>query len=166
MYKLYGIFDLEMSRIDEILKHYKSGRQENLIPILQEIQQNEGYLTEKAITEVAHFLRMSTTKIFGLATFYDQFRFLPTGRVHLKICNGTSCFINGSGAVVNALRETLGIEAGQTTRDGRFSYELTSCMGGCNEGPVVCISGDYATHVSPDDIPDMITRMKALADMK
>jgi NADH:ubiquinone oxidoreductase subunit E len=155
-----------MRKIEDILKQYRAGSHENLIPILQDVQAEEGYLSENAIVQIGRFLEMSTTKIYGLATFYDQFRFTPFGRVHLRICDGTTCFINGSEAVINAIRENLGIEPGQTTRDGRFSYELTSCMGGCYEGPVVSVDDNYHIHVRPEDIPEMITKLKVLADLK
>lgn len=155
-----------MSKIDDILSRYREGSHENLIPILQDVQEAEGYLSESAIIRIGSFLRMSTTKIYGLATFYDRFRFIPAGRVHLRICNGTTCFINGSAAVVVAIREALGIEPGQTTRDGRFSYELTACQGGCNEGPVICSGEKYHTHLRADEVPELVSKLKALADLK
>ncbi len=155
-----------MSKIEEILSHYREGSHENLIPILQDVQEAEGYLSENAIVRIGSFLHMSTTKIFGLATFYDRFRFFPGGKVHMRICNGTTCFINGSAQVITAVRDALGIEPGQTTRDGRFSYELTACMGGCNEGPVICTGDRYYTHVRPEDFSEMITKLKTLADLK
>ncbi len=155
-----------MSKIDDILSRYREGSHESLIPILQDVQEVEGYLSENAIVQIGSFLRMSTTKIYGLATFYDRFRFFPCGKVHLRICNGTSCFINGATSVINAVREELGVEPGQTTRDGRFSYELTACMGGCNEGPVICTDDNYYTHVRSEDIPAMISKLKALAELK
>ena len=154
-----------MSKIENILKRYRSGSHDSLIPILQDVQAEEGYLPEEAIVRIGSFLGMSTTKIYGLATFYDQFRFIPYGRVHLRICNGTTCFINGSGPVINTVRETFGIEPGQTTRDGRFSYELTSCMGGCNEGPVIKVGDEYYTHLRAEDIPEMIRKLKILAEV-
>lgn len=155
-----------MSKIDDILSRYREGSHENLIPILQDVQEAEGYLSEQAIVSIGRFLQMSTTKIYGLATFYDRFRFIPSGRVHMRICNGTSCFINGSGSVLTSIREALGIDPGQTTRDGRFSYELTACQGGCNEGPVICVGENYFTHLHPEDVPELITKLKALADLK
>lgn len=155
-----------MSKIDDILSRYREGSHESLIPILQDVQEEEGYLTESAIVRIGSFLRMSTTKIYGLATFYDRFRFIAAGRVHMRICNGTTCFINGSAAVVTAVRETLGIEPGQTTRDGRFSYELTACQGGCNEGPVICIGENYHTRVRPEDVPELIAKLKSLSDLR
>lgn len=155
-----------MSKIDDILSRYREGSHENLIPILQDVQEAEGYLSESAIVQIGSFLRMSTTKIYGLATFYDRFRFIPAGKVHMRICNGTTCFINGSASVVTAVRDALGIDPGQTTRDGRFSYELTACQGGCNEGPVVCVGENYFTRLRPEDVPELISKLKALADLR
>jgi NADH-quinone oxidoreductase subunit E len=155
-----------MNKIDEILSQYREGSHESLIPILQDVQEAEGYLSENAIVRIGGFLRMSTTKIYGLATFYDRFRFFPSGKIHIRICNGTTCFINGSSTVADAIREELGIGPGQTTRDGRFSYELTACMGGCNEGPVICTGDDFYTHIRPEEIPGMIAKLKVLAELK
>lgn len=155
-----------MSKIEDILTRYRSGSHESLIPILQDVQAEDGYLSEEAVVRIGGFLGMSTTKIYGLATFYDQFRFVPAGRVHLRICNGTTCFINGSAPVIAALKDTLGVDPGQTTRDGRFSYELTACMGGCNEGPVISVGETFHTHVRSEEIPEMILKLKALADLK
>jgi len=155
-----------MSKIDEILSQYREGSHESLIPILQDVQEAEGYLSENTIVRIGAFLRMSTTKIYGLATFYDRFRFFPCGKIHMKICNGTTCFINGSSTVADAVRGELGIEPGQTTRDGRFSYELTSCMGGCNEGPVIWAGDTYYTHIRPEEIPGMLAKLKVLAELK
>ncbi len=154
-----------MSKIESILKRYRSGSHDCLIPILQEVQAAEGFLPEEAVVRIGGFLGMSTTKIYGLATFYDQFRFVPYGKVHLRICNGTTCFINGSAPVISAVRESFGIEPGQTTRDGRFSYELTSCMSGCNEGPVIKVGDVYHTHMRAEDIPELIRKLKTLAEL-
>lgn len=155
-----------MSNIEDILRRYRSGSHDSLIPILQEVQAAEGFIPEEAIIKIGSFLGMSTTKIYGVATFYDQFRFVPFGRVHLRICNGTTCFINGSSPVVNAVKEAFGTEPGQTTRDGRFSFELTACMGGCNEGPVIKVGDNYYSHLRAEDIPEMVRKLKTLADLQ
>lgn len=155
-----------MSNIEDILRRYRSGSHDNLIPILQEVQGEEGFIPEEAIIKIGSFLGMSTTKIYGLATFYDQFRFVPFGKVHLRICNGTTCFINGSTPVINAVKEAFGTDPGQTTRDGRFSFELTACMGGCNEGPVIKVGDDYYAHLRTEDIPEMVRKLKNLADLQ
>jgi NADH:ubiquinone oxidoreductase subunit E len=152
------------TEIDTILKKYKSGRREDLIPLLQEIQDDNGYLSEEAIVRVGSFIGLSTTKIFGLATFYDQFRFFPAGKIRIKICNGTSCFLNGSRAVINKIKEETSLNEGQTSRDGNLSYELVTCMGGCNNGPVISINEEYYPHVKPDQVPDLIKKLRFFID--
>jgi NADH:ubiquinone oxidoreductase subunit E len=146
--------------LDIILKKYKQGKREDLIPLLQEIQDVEGYLSEEAIVKTGSFLGMSTTKIYGLATFYDRFRFIPTGKIRISICNGTSCFLNGSQAIISKIKEETGVNAGQTTRDGNFSYEIVSCMGGCCNGPIINVNGKYYTHIKAEQLPELIKRLK------
>ncbi len=151
--------------LEIIFNKYKPARREDLIPILQDIQDEIGHISDNAITEIGKRLKLSTTKIYGLATFYDQFRFIPSGKVHLKICNGTTCFLNGSRPVIRKIKEELGIESGQTTRDGNFSFEIVTCMGGCNNGPVMLINGEYYTFLKEEQIPDLIARLKYLHDI-
>jgi NADH-quinone oxidoreductase subunit E len=146
--------------LDIILRKYKQGKREDLIPLLQEIQDDLGYISEEAIVKIGSFLGLSTTKIYGLATFYDRFRFLPAGKVQIRICHGTSCFLNGSQAVINKIREETGVLPGQTTRDGNFSYEIVSCMGGCCNGPIINVNGQYHTHIKAEQLPELIKRLK------
>jgi NADH-quinone oxidoreductase subunit E len=146
--------------IDIILKKYKLGKREDLIPLLQEIQEDLGYLSEEAIVKVGSFLGLSTTKIYGLATFYDRFRFIPSGKIQIRICHGTSCFLSGSQAIINKIKEETGVMPGQTTREGNFSYEIVSCMGGCNNGPVINVNGEYHTHIKAEQLPELIKRLK------
>jgi NADH:ubiquinone oxidoreductase 24 kD subunit len=150
--------------LDIILKKYKQGKREDLIPLLQEIQDHLGYLSEEAIVKTGSFLGLSTTKIFGLATFYDRFRFMPSGKVQIRICHGTSCFLNGSQAIINKIKEETGVMPGQTTRDGNFSYEIVSCMGGCCNGPVINVNGQYHTHIKAEQLPELIKRLKYIIE--
>ena len=150
--------------LDIILKKYKSGKREELIPLLQEIQEYLGYLSEEAIVKVGSFLGLSTTKIYGLATFYDRFRFIPAGKIQIRICNGTSCFLNGSKSIIDKIREETGILPGQTTRDGNFSYEIVSCMGGCHNGPVINVNGEYHTHIKAEQLPELIRKLKYIIE--
>ncbi|HEX2975827.1 MAG TPA: NAD(P)H-dependent oxidoreductase subunit E [Bacteroidales bacterium] len=150
--------------IDMILKKYKQGRREDLIPLLQDIQGELGYISEDSVVKLGNFLGLSTTKIYGLATFYDKFRFIPAGRIKIKVCNGTSCFLNGSQSILSKIKEETGIIPGQTTRDGLMSYEVVSCMGGCHKGPLVNVNGEYMTHVRPEQIPEIIKKLKYIAE--
>jgi NADH:ubiquinone oxidoreductase subunit E len=152
------------TEIDTILKKFKAGRREDLIPLLQEIQDDLGHLSEEAIVKVGSFVGLSTTKIYGLATFYDQFKFFPAGKIIIKICNGTSCFLNGSRTVINKIREETGLSDGQTSRDGILSYEIVTCMGGCNNGPVISINDEYHPFMKPDQVPDLIKKLRFLVE--
>jgi len=150
--------------LDIILKKYKHGRREDLIPLLQEIQAENGYLSEESIVRVGSHIGLSTTKIFGLATFYDQFRFIPSGRVHIKICNGTSCFMNGSQSIIDKIKEELKISPEQTTRNGNFSFDIVTCLGGCYHGPVIMVNGEYQIHIRPEQVPALIKKLKFIID--
>ncbi|HLN55544.1 MAG TPA: NADH-quinone oxidoreductase subunit NuoE [Bacteroidales bacterium] len=150
--------------LDIILKKYKSGKREELIPLLQEVQSVLGYISEDAIVRIGSFLGLSTTKIYGLATFYDKFRFFPVGKISIKVCHGTSCFLNGSQAVINKLKEETGIQPGQTTRDGLVSYEIVSCMGGCINGPVMSINEEFHVRVNASQVPELIKRLKYIIE--
>jgi len=152
------------AELETILKKYRPGRREDLIPLLQELQSSAGYLSEEAIVKVGSHLGLSTTKIFGLATFYDQFRFIPSGKIKIKICHGTSCFMNGSQAIIDKFKEELKISTGQTTRNGNFSLDIVSCMGGCYHGPVLVVNGEYQIHARPEQIPGLIKKLKYIIE--
>ena len=160
----FTLFNRMSADLDIILKKYKQGKREDLIPLLQEIQDHLGYLSEEAIVKTGSFLGLSTTKIFGLATFYDRFRFIPSGKIQIRICHGTSCFLNGSQAIINKIREETGVMPGQTSRDGNFSYEIVSCMGGCCNGPVINVNGQYYTHIKAEKLPELIKRFKYIIE--
>lgn len=152
------------TEIELILKKYKPGRREDLIPLLQEIQEDHGHLSEEAIVKVGGFVGLSTTKIYGLATFYDQFRFIPSGRINIKVCHGTSCFLNGSQAVINKIKEETGLLSGQTSRDGIFSYDIETCMGGCTNGPVMKVIDEYYQYVKPEQLPELIKKLRYIIE--
>jgi len=149
---------------DLIFKKYKQGRREDLIPMLQDIQETDGFLSEETIVKAGTFLGLSTTKIYGLATFYDQFRFIPAGKVHIRICNGTSCYLNGSQGIINKINEITGLNPGQTSRDGLLSYEIETCMGGCNNGPLIMVNDEYHTHIKADHLPGLIKKLKFIIE--
>ncbi|HOW39740.1 MAG TPA: NAD(P)H-dependent oxidoreductase subunit E [Bacteroidales bacterium] len=148
------------TELDLILKKYKPGKREDLIPMLQEVQEHIGFLSEEAVVKIGNYLGLSTTKIYGLATFYDRFRFYPAGKIKILVCNGTSCFLNGSQSIINKLKEETGIQPGFTTRDGNFSYEIVSCMGGCQNGPLIKVNGEYHTHISASQLPELLKKLK------
>ena len=103
-------------QLSEILSSYK-GDQSELIPILQRIQAKFGYLSDEAMTEVAEFCRVVESKVFGIASFYAQFRFVPLGRKHVTACRGTACHVRGAPQILNEVKRQLEIEEGETTPD-------------------------------------------------
>ena len=122
--------------IDKVLAGFDGGR-DDLIPILQDIQDRVSYLSEEAITKTAGHLGLSDNEVYGVATFYTQFRFHPPGKHHLRVCQGTACHVRGSGQIVDALMRKLGISPGETTPDGQYSLERVACFGSCALAPVV-----------------------------
>jgi NADH-quinone oxidoreductase subunit E len=150
--------------LDMILKKYKPGRREDLIPLLQEIQEEQGFLSEESIVKAGSFIGLSTTKIYGLATFYDQFKFIPSGKIRIKVCNGTSCFLNGSQAIMNKIREETGLLAGQTGRDGIFSFDIATCIGGCNNSPLISINDEYYPNVKPEQLPELFKKLRYIVE--
>jgi NADH-quinone oxidoreductase E subunit len=136
------------SDIEEVLERHPNASRSDLIPILQEIQERHGYLSREAVIGIGRHLRLPTSKIYGVATFYNQFRFLPQGRNHIQVCRGTACHVKGSSAILEEVKRELKIDAGQTTRDGEFSLEVVACIGACGLAPVICINGDFHAGVS------------------
>lgn len=137
-----------MPEIEKILDQYPFVQRDNLIPILQDIQDNFGFISEQAIVKVGKYLKMPTSKIYGLATFYNQFRFTPKARYHIKICCGTSCHVNANIIIIREIEKLLGIGNGESTKDNQFSFETTSCMGACGMGPVMAVNNKFYTHLT------------------
>lgn len=124
--------------LQEVFKSHSRFR-ENLIPILQEIQDRKAYLSPEAVGQVADFLGLSENDVYGVATFYAQFRFHPPGRHHIKVCEGTACHVRGSRLIVEAVTRKIGIVPGETTTDQEFSLERVACFGSCALAPVVVL---------------------------
>ncbi|MDD3280947.1 MAG: NADH-quinone oxidoreductase subunit NuoE [Bacteroidales bacterium] len=142
--------------IESILEKYDNCKRDSLISLLQEIQENEGYLSEEAIVKTGKKLKIPTSKIYGVATFYNQFRFEPTGKYHIMICRGTACHVLGSLTVLQELEKILKIKAGQTTRDGLFSIEIVACIGACGLAPVINVNGIFHAKVTVESIKEII----------
>jgi len=142
--------------LDEIVSRYKPGSRESLLPLLQDIQEEYGYLNEEAILIVGQHIKLPASKVYGIATFYDQFRFVQKGKFHLKVCRGTSCHMHGSSAVLREVERILNIKEGQTSRDGQFSLEATSCIGACSSSPVLQVNNNFHTDISIDSIAKIV----------
>ncbi|MBN1183025.1 MAG: NADH-quinone oxidoreductase subunit NuoE [Bacteroidales bacterium] len=149
-----------------ILESYPDKGRDQLIPILQDIQSEMGYLSEEAMVLVGKHLTLPTSKIYGVATFYNQFRFEPTGKYHIQLCRGTACHVLGSASVLDELQKILKIKAGQTTRDGLFSIEVVACIGACGLAPVIAINGEFHAKVTTELIKSIIESYRNREEVK
>lgn len=153
--------------IDEILSHYKKEKK-NLIPLLQEVQARLGYLPRKGLQEIADFLMMSDVEVWGVATFYNQFRFAPLGKYHIIVCMGTACHLAGGRLILEALERELGIKVGETAQDGSFSLERVACIGCCMLAPVVVINDKIHPRMTPFKVEEILIpyRQEAQGEIK
>lgn len=135
--------------VEAIIESYQGAGRDHLIPLLQEVQEAEGYLSREAVTLIGRRLELPASKIFGVATFYNQFRFQPRGKYHIMVCRGTACHVKGSAGVLDTVVKALAIEPGQTSRDKLFSLEIVACMGACGLSPVINVNGEFYAEVTP-----------------
>lgn len=149
--------------IDAILAKHRDAKRDALIPILQEVQEAQGYLSREAVVRIGRHLGLPASKIYGVATFYNQFRFQPQGRFHVQVCRGTACHVKGSAAVLDAIKRELKIEPGQTSRDGMFSLEVVACIGACGLAPVINISGEFHAGVTTQKVKAIIDSYRSRA---
>lgn len=147
-------------QVRNILKNFPSGSTDSLIPILQEIQSDLGYLSEDSLIQVGSYLSIPTSRIYGVATFYNQFRFEPVGKYHFMVCRGTACHVLGSATVLETLEKELKIKAGHTSRDGMFSIEVVACIGACGLAPVICVNGKFYAKVTPESLIKIVDEYK------
>ena len=148
------------SQVEAVLVRHPGAGRDKLIPILQEVQEAEGYLSEPAIVAIGRHLKLPASKIYGVATFYNQFRFAPKGRFHVMICRGTACHVKGSAKVLDTVTRSLRLGPGQTSRDGLFSLEVVACMGACALSPAIAINGQFFPKVSPTKIVKLLDQCR------
>ena len=140
----------------QILTKYPGAGRDKLIPILQEVQEADGYISKEAVALIGRHLGLAASKIYGVATFYNQFRFKPKGAYHIMVCRGTACHVKGSADILSALERLLQLKAGDTSRDGRFSIEVVACIGACGLAPVICVNGEYHGKLTVDKLEKII----------
>ena len=123
---------------DEILSRY-SGESGDLIPILQEAQERFGYLPQEVMRRFAKFLRLPESTVYGVSTFYAQFKFAPTGKRLVKVCRGTACHVRGGARILREVEKRLGIKQGETTEDFEYTLETVACIGACALAPTMVV---------------------------
>jgi len=144
-----------IEEVDSILSLHEKHRK-SLIPILQAIQQSQGYLSEQAMEVVAQHLNISPSEVYGVASFYNQFRFHPPGRHQIKVCLGTACHVVGGGIILENFERRLGIKEGETTADREFSVERVACVGCCALAPVAIVDDTVEAHIAPSRVEGIL----------
>jgi NADH-quinone oxidoreductase subunit E len=137
----------------QIFSNYTAKDKSSLIGLLQDVQGIYGYLLD-----ISDFLDLPVSRIYGVATFYNQFRLKPLGKHIIRVCRGTACHVKNSANILFALETTLGIKAGETTRDKNFTLETVACIGACSIAPVINVDSEYYGRVEVKDITRIIKK--------
>lgn len=148
------------SKVRDILAAYPTGRRETLIPILQDVQDVFGFLPEDALDIIGKHVNISTSKIYGVATFYNQFRLQPVGKHIVRVCRGTACHVRGSKLLLDALADQLHVEPGATSPDGEYTLETVACIGACSIAPVITVDDDFHGGVQKRDIAKILKQYR------
>jgi NADH-quinone oxidoreductase subunit E len=142
--------------IEKDMEEYVSagftGNPDELIPLLQFVQKNDGYISPQGVDKIAHFLGISGARVYAVASFYAQFRFHKPGANHVRVCLGTACHVQGGDELSQEIQETLGIQPKETTSDGHFDFEEVACLGCCAQAAVVEVNGKIYAKVSRDKL--------------
>ncbi len=152
-----------LSIIEDILASYPP-RQENLIPVLQELQERQGYLAPEALQALAAASGISENEIYGVASFYAQFRFQPPAEHTIHVCQGTACHVRGGHQILYDFEERLEIKAGEMTPDHKFGLERVACVGCCALAPVVLVDGKVRAGMKPKNVRGLLSSLGHKAD--
>ena len=147
------------SQLAEILAPYK-GKKGVTIPVLQHVQEELGYLPREAIDAIAKTLRISPSEIYGVITFYAQFRTTPRGKHVVRVCRGTACHVRGGGVVLDQVKIDLGIEENESTEDMEYTLETVACIGACALAPAIVIDEDTFGKVTPGAVSEIFAARK------
>jgi NADH-quinone oxidoreductase subunit E len=145
--------------LKEILSTYDRDKS-NLIPILQDMQSKFGYLPEEMMLEVSKFTGVPESEIYGVATFYTQFRFTPIGKKHVMVCNGTACHVGGAPHIIEGIERHLGIKEGEVTIDLKYSLESVGCLGCCALAPCAMINDEIESKLTLKNVKKLFSRKK------
>jgi NADH-quinone oxidoreductase subunit E len=142
-------------KVDFKSLHY-GGEEGKLIPALQKVQVQDGFISRERMLEIHQQSGVPLAQIYGVATFYAQFRFHPVGKNIVRVCHGTACHVSGAKGITESLEDELGIVNGETTNDRLFTLETVSCLGCCSLAPVIMINNDTYGNLLPKDIKKIV----------
>lgn len=149
----------ELARLAEVIAQYRD-TPGSLITVLQKAQGIYGYLPQDVLEYIAKELVIPTARVFGVATFYTQFRFQPVGKYFIELCKGTACHVNGADTIERTITEELGISDGETTADGLFSLKCVACLGCCSLSPVMMLNGETYGSLTPARVRQIISEKR------
>lgn len=149
----------DISKIREICASFNNDEQE-LINVLHKCQEHFGYLPAEVQEVISDCMGVPTARIYGVVTFYSFFTMTPKGKHPVSICMGTACYVRGAEKVLEEFKKELGIQVGQTTKDGKFSLSSLRCVGACGLAPVVLIGEKTYGRVAPDDVRNILKEYK------
>lgn len=147
---------MEIKNKNETIFSRYPRKRESLLPILQELQGNPGYLTPEDMAAAAKHCHIHPVEVYGTATFYAQFKFKPVGKKTVMVCQGTACHVMGGAQVLEEIKNRLGVQPGDTTEDGMFTLETVACIGACALAPTMVINGDTLGTVKAQDIEEVL----------
>jgi NADH-quinone oxidoreductase subunit E len=150
--------------VEEVMHEHPASR-EHLISILQDVQGIEGYLSRESINRIADYLHLPPSKVFGVATFYNQFKLTKPGKIQIQVCRGTACHVKGSLNLLDSLKLLLGIEVGDTTKDGLFTLETVACVGGCSIAPVITANGKFFGRLDKKKLEELVEKFRAAGEV-
>lgn len=149
-----------LPEFEAMRRRFPGGFESSLVlPCLRRIQEDRGWVADADIDALAAWLGVPRVQIEEVLSFYTQFRRAPIGRIHLQACRNLSCCLRGAESVIDHLRERLGIEPGQTTRDGRWSLSTVECLGSCGTAPVVMVNETYHERMTPERLDGLLERL-------
>ena len=151
--------EVDLQVVDRIIAEHGAGAG-SLIPVLQKTQEAYGYLPRPAIDRIAASLRVPATNVFGVATFYAQFRLSPVGKHVIRVCHGTACHVAGADKITEAFERDLGVSEGETTPDRLFTLESVACLGCCSLSPVVMIGGETYGRLSSGKVARILDEFR------
>lgn len=140
---------MEEEIIDQILASYRGTRNE-IVPILQEVQENLGYLPEEVMREIARFVNVPESHLYSIASFYAQFRTLPLGKKRVAVCRGTACHIRGAPRILHEIEDSIHLKEGETSEDLEYTLETVACIGCCALAPCIRINREVAGDMTPE----------------
>lgn len=152
---------LDLSYVDEVLNRYK-GHKGTLITVLQQVQAHKGYLEKEALERVARSMGVPTARIYGVVTFYAQFRLTPVGKHLIRVCHGTACHVQNADGLTEAVEGELGLKTGETTPDMLFTVESVACLGCCSLAPVIMVGEKVYGKLSTDKVRKVIKEYKKM----